>query len=131
MAKKLNSKIWPATAEEKNGVISLGGCSVIDLASEFGTPAFILDEADFKARALQWRTNVEKSFGANAGITYYAAKAFISKEIARWVSEVGLGLDVCTGGELAVAMAANFPSERRKLIVWPVQRTPRAWFRKS
>jgi diaminopimelate decarboxylase len=61
MAKKLNSKIWPATAEEKNGVISLGGCSVIDLASEFGTPAFILDEADFKARALQWRTNVEKS----------------------------------------------------------------------
>ena len=112
MAKKLNSKIWPATAEEKNGVISLGGCSVIDLASEFGTPAFILDEADFKARALQWRTNVEKSFGANAGITYYAAKAFISKEIARWVSEAGLGLDVCTGGELAVAMAANFPPER-------------------
>ncbi len=112
MSNALNPKIWPRTAERKNGVISIGGCSVKELAREFGTPSFILDEADFKYRADQWRSSVENSFGENAGITYYAAKAFISREIARWVSEAGLGLDVCTGGELAVAIAAKFPPAR-------------------
>ena len=100
------------TAERKNEEITIGGCSVTDLAREYGTPSFILDEADFKSRAHQWRSSVEKSFGENAGITYYAAKAFISKEIARWVADAGLGLDVCTGGELAVAIAAKFPPAR-------------------
>lgn len=112
MKNALNSKVWPTTAERKNGVITVGGCSLNDLAREFGTPAFILDESDFKSRAHQWRSSVEKSFGENAGITYYAAKAFISKEIARWVADAGLGLDVCTGGELAVAIAAKFPPAR-------------------
>lgn len=100
------------TAERKNEEITIGGCSVTDLAREYGTPSFILDEADFKSRAHQWRSSVEQSFGENAGITYYAAKAFISKEIARWVADAGLGLDVCTGGELAVAIAAKFPPAR-------------------
>jgi diaminopimelate decarboxylase len=109
MNNALNPKIWPLTAERKNEVITIGGCAVTDLAREYGTPSFILDEADFKSRANQWRSSVEKSFGENAGTTYYAAKAFISQEIARWVSDAGLGLDVCTGGELAVAIAAKFP----------------------
>ena len=112
MNNALNPKIWPTTAKRVNGEITIGGCSVIDLAREYGTPAFILDEADFKSRAEQWRSSVEKSFGENSGVTYYAAKAFISQEIARWVSEAGLGLDVCTGGELAVAIAAKFPPAR-------------------
>jgi diaminopimelate decarboxylase len=112
MNNALNPKIWPLTAERKNEVITIGGCAVTDLAREYGTPSFILDEADFKSRANQWRSSVEKSFGENAGTTYYAAKAFISKEIARWVSDAGLGLDVCTGGELAVAIAAKFPPAR-------------------
>jgi diaminopimelate decarboxylase len=112
MNNALNPKIWPMTAERKNEEITIGGCSVTDLAREYGTPSFILDEADFKSRAHQWRSSVEKSFGENAGITYYAAKAFISKEIARWVADAGLGLDVCTGGELAVAIAAKFPPAR-------------------
>ena len=112
MNNALNPKIWPLTAERKNEELTIGGCSVTDLAREYGTPSFILDEADFKSRAHQWRSSVEKSFGENAGITYYAAKAFISKEIARWVADAGLGLDVCTGGELAVAIAAKFPPAR-------------------
>ena len=112
MNNALNPKIWPTTAKRVNGEITIGGCSVIDLAREYGTPAFILDEADFKSRAEQWRSSVEKSFGEHSGVTYYAAKAYISQEIARWVSEAGLGLDVCTGGELAVAIAAKFPPAR-------------------
>ena len=112
MKNALNPKIWPITSRRENGAITIGGCSIIDIAREYGSPAFILDEVDFKTRASQWRSSLEKSFGDNAGVTYYAAKAFISKEIARWVSEAGLGLDVCTGGELAVAIAAKFPPAR-------------------
>ena len=115
MKNALNSKVWPTTAKRKNGVITVGGCSLIDLALEFGTPAFILDESDFKSRAHQWRDSLEKHFGDHAGIAYYAAKAFISKDVARWIAECGLGLDVCTGGELAVAIAANFPPARMEM----------------
>jgi diaminopimelate decarboxylase len=66
-------------------------------------------------RAKQWKSALDKHFGDNAGTAYYAAKAFISKEIVHWVEQSGLGLDVCTGGELAVAKAAKFPAERMEL----------------
>lgn len=115
MTNMFNPKIWPSTTTEESGVISVGGCSLPDLAREFGTPAFILDEADFKLRAKQWKSALDKHFGDNAGTAYYAAKAFISKEIVHWVEQSGLGLDVCTGGELAVAKAAKFPAERMEL----------------
>jgi diaminopimelate decarboxylase len=115
MTTKFNPKIWPSTTTENSGVISVGGCSLTSIAREFGTPAFVLDEADFKLRAQQWKSALDKNFGANAGTAYYAAKAFISKEIAHWVEQSGLGLDVCTGGELAVAKAAKFPADRMEL----------------
>ncbi len=115
MTNMFNPKVWPSTTTEEFGVIAVGGCSLPVLAREFGTPAFILDEADFKLRAAQWKSALDKHFGDNAGTAYYAAKAFISKEIVHWVEQSGLGLDVCTGGELAVAKAANFPAERIEL----------------
>ncbi len=115
MTTNFNPKIWPSTTTENSGVISVGGCSLTSIAREFGTPAFVLDEADFKLRAQQWKSALDKNFGANAGTAYYAAKAFISKEIAHWVEQSGLGLDVCTGGELAVAKAAKFPADRMEL----------------
>ena len=92
--------------------LTIAGVRVTDLAAEFGTPLFVIDEADFKTRATQWRSALEAAFGENAGTVYYAAKSFISKEIARWVEGVGLGIDVCTGGELAVAEAVNFPAAK-------------------
>ena len=115
MTTNFNPKIWPSTTTENSGVISVGGCSLTSIAREFGTPAFVLDEADFKLRAQQWKSALDKNFGANAGTTYYAAKAFISKEIARWVSESGLGLDVCTGGELAAALAGGVNPQKIEL----------------
>lgn len=63
-------------------------------------------------RANAFRQALENSFGERAGACYYAAKAFISIEIASWVERAGLSLDVCTGGELEVALAAKFPPER-------------------
>ena len=74
------------------------------LAEEFGTPAFIMDESDFRDRAAAWNKALNNAFGSNTGTVYYAAKAFICVEVARWIKDIGIGIDVCTGGELAVAL---------------------------
>jgi diaminopimelate decarboxylase len=100
----VNSSIWPLTAERVDGVLHLGGVDVRDLAAEHGTPAYVLDEADFRARARDWAAAFD---GATV---YYAAKAFLCTAVVRWIQEEGLSLDVCTGGELAVALAAGFPT---------------------
>ncbi len=95
--------------------LTIGGVSATELAQEFGTPLFVIDEDDFYSRATAWKNALEIAFGERAGTVYYAAKAFISKEIARWVENAGIGLDVCTGGELAVAQAIDFPSSKIEL----------------
>lgn len=115
MTSQLNPKIWPLTTTQIDGAINIGGCALTEIARKFGTPVFVLDELDFKTRAKDWQDSLVRNFGAQSGSAYYAAKAFISKEIARWIEQCGLGLDVCTGGELAVAKAANFPAERIEL----------------
>ena len=92
--------------------LSIAGITAKDLVAEFGTPLFVVDETDFITRAANWKSALEEAFGESAGIVYYAAKSFISKEIARWIQVVGLGLDVCTGGELTVAEAVNFPGSK-------------------
>jgi len=95
--------------------LTIGGVSASQLAAEFGTPLYVVDEEDFITRAENWRNALSESFGENAGNVYYAAKSFLNKEIARWVNSVGIGLDVCTGGELAVAKAVNFDGARIEL----------------
>ncbi len=99
--------LWPRTvARGPDGTLAVAGVSAPDLAEQFGTPAYILDEADFRARCRQFR----EAFGGFD--IFYAGKAFLCKAIARIVAEEGLSLDVCTGGELSVALAAGFPRER-------------------
>jgi len=87
--------------------LSISGLSATALAQEFATPAFIMDEADFRARAISWDSALKSAFGDSAGTVYYAAKAFICTEVARWIKDIGIGIDVCTGGELAVALAGG------------------------
>lgn len=88
----------------------VGDCDVRGLAADFGSPLFILDEADFRERAASFRAAY--AAGAAPATVYYAAKAFLATTVARWVEEEGLGLDVASGGELAVALAAGFPADR-------------------
>ena len=90
------------------GELSIAGCSAEKIVKEFGSPIFVLDEADFYLRTKAWKTALEQSFGG--GQLYYAAKSFICVEVARWLKELKVGLDVCTQGELATALAANFPA---------------------
>lgn len=87
--------------------LSISGITAKKLAMDFGTPTFFIDEADFRARALTWNQALKDAFGAEAGTVYYAAKAFICTEVARWIRDCGIGIDVCTGGELAVALAGG------------------------
>src|SRR5688572_23887192 len=103
----LDPAVWPlGMARSDGGELTLCGHDLRALAAEHATPAFFLDESDLRQRCRDYR-------GAFGGAqVYYAAKAFLCTAVARWVEEEGLGLDVCTGGELAVAVRAGFPGER-------------------
>lgn len=104
----LDEKVWSRTVtRDADGALTVGGIEVARLAEEFGTPAYFLDEADFRARCRAWAD----AFGADADV-YYAGKAFLSRAIVRWLREEGLNLDVCSGGELTTALDAGMPAER-------------------
>ena len=106
--------LWSrSTRRGAEGSVEVGGVDVHRIAEEVGTPAFVLDEDDFRHRARAFRDAFGEAFSAHAGAdVYYAGKAFLCGAVARWVEEDGLGLDVCTGGELAVALRAGFPAQR-------------------
>lgn len=104
----LAPNVWPRNlVRGADGVVSIAGVTVADLAAEFGTPLFVIDEDDFRSRC----RDIAAAFGGGEHV-HYAAKAFLCSEIARWVNQEGLALDVATGGELAVALHADFPPER-------------------
>ncbi|WP_116243886.1 diaminopimelate decarboxylase [Nocardiopsis sp. FIRDI 009] len=102
----LDPRVWPATARRADGELAVGGVGVRELADAYGTPLFVMDEEDFRGRARDYRDAF-----SDADV-YYAGKALLTKAVARWVAEEGLKLDVCSGGELAVALAAGVPAER-------------------
>jgi diaminopimelate decarboxylase len=104
--RRLEPAVWPRTAERVSGVLTIGGVDVIEVAERFGTPAYLLDEADFRSRCADWRLAFDD------GDVFYAGKAFLCLAVAQWVVEEGIGLDVCTGGELAVAERAGVPGDR-------------------
>ncbi|MHA7262650.1 diaminopimelate decarboxylase [Arthrobacter sp. TMN-37] len=111
----LERKLWARNVERSaGGVLEVDGVPVEDLAAEFGTPLFVVSEADFRARAAAFRDEFRAAFaGIGGGVdVYYAGKSFLCSEVAHWVAEEGLNLDTCSGGELAVAMRAGLPGER-------------------
>jgi diaminopimelate decarboxylase len=103
----LTGGVWPAGAQvAETGDLIIGGVSMTRVAAAFGTPAYVLDEAEVRRRCRAYRA-------ALPGVEIsYAGKALLTRAVARWVREEGLGLDVCSAGELAVARRAGFPAER-------------------
>jgi diaminopimelate decarboxylase len=95
--------IWPLTADP---AYSVGGVPLTEIAERFGTPAYVLDEEHVRHRCREYRKALHPHHVA------YAGKAFLCRAMARWVAEEGLWLDVCSGGELAIARAVGFPPER-------------------
>ncbi|MCD2189226.1 diaminopimelate decarboxylase [Actinomycetospora soli] len=104
----LPAVVWPRhAARHDDGSVRLAGVDVRDLAERHGTPLFVVDEADFRSRC----RDHAQAYG-DPGLVHYASKAFLCTEVARWVADEGLGLDVCSEGELATALRAGFPPER-------------------
>ena len=96
--------MWSKNASLAGATLSLAGIPAAQLAKDFGTPSFFLDEDAYRSRALAWHNGLHSEFGPNAGTIYYAAKSFICTAVAQWIADIGIGIDVCTGGELAVAL---------------------------
>jgi diaminopimelate decarboxylase len=107
---RLSPVVWPASCRRNaDGAMEIAGVDVRDAVAEHGSPLFLFDEADLRDRARRYRSSY---VDAGARLVYYAAKAFLTTTIARWVTEEGLGIDVASGGELAVALRAGVPGER-------------------
>lgn len=99
--------IWPASASRlPHGGLAVGGVSLSEIADRFDTPVYVLDEGEVRARCRTYRDAFP-----DAGVLY-AAKAFLCRAMVRWVDEEGLGLDVCSAGELELAVTAGFPPDR-------------------
>lgn len=106
-------ELWSRTArkvasdsDDSGLALEIGGVRLTDLVAEHGSPVYVLDEADFRERARAFRD------AFSGWDVFYAGKAFLCTTVARWIAEEGLCLDVCSGGELAVAERAGFPMER-------------------
>ena len=110
---ELLPEVWPGSVRRAGGALEVGRVDVRDLAAEYGTPAYVLDEADFLARAVAFRDAFHHAFADLCGgaDVYYACKAFLCAEVARWLTQDGLRLDTCSGGELAVVLRAGAPAE--------------------
>lgn len=91
----------------KRGQLEIGGVSVLELTARYGTPLYVMDETLIRENCRTWQQAV-----VNHGIVAYAAKAFCTQAMCRLADQEGLSLDVVSGGELATALAASFPSER-------------------
>ena len=114
-ANALAPLVWPSSAaRDDDGQLEIAGVGVRDLRARFGTPLYVLDEDGVRSRAREVRdafTAAAARRGVQARV-YYAGKAFLSTEVVRWVTDEGLAVDVATGGELAVALAAGADPSR-------------------
>ncbi len=103
----LHPLLWSGTARRTDdGGVEVGGVDLRDLLAEHNSPAYVLDEADFRQRAKAFR-DAFKDYDV-----FYAGKAFLCTAVARWVQEEGLNLDVCSSGELTVALRAGVDPKR-------------------
>ncbi|KAA0941216.1 diaminopimelate decarboxylase, partial [Streptomyces apricus] len=99
--------VWPRSARTgADGDVLVGGVPLREVAARFGTPVYVLDEQEVRERCRAYRAAFP---GADV---VYAAKAFLCRAVAHWVREEGLGLDVCSAGELELAVGTGFPPER-------------------
>jgi diaminopimelate decarboxylase len=103
----LHPLLWSGTARRADdGGVEVGGVDLRDLLAEHNSPAYVLDEQDFRQRARGFK----EAFSDYD--VFYAGKAFLCTAVARWVQEEGLNLDVCSSGELTVALRAGVDPKR-------------------
>jgi len=103
--------LFPLTAELNNqGHLCLGGCDVIELTKEFGTPLYLFDEFTIRHKCHEFTAEFSKRYPDT--LVIYASKAFLNRALALILKEEGLGLDVVSGGELSIAHSVDFPLDK-------------------
>jgi diaminopimelate decarboxylase len=103
--------VLPLTAAvNAAGHLTIGGVDAVELAREFGTPLYVFDEADLRDRCREFVREFSSRLPDVAVL--YASKAYVGKALARLIADEGLGLDVVSGGEIAMARTSEFPMER-------------------
>ncbi len=111
----IDARIWPRTAKRNSyGELTIGDVSVSTLMRQYGSPLYVVDQEDFETRLLFIKrafSDAANKIGTTAKL-YYASKSLLTSEVVRWVVDAGLSVDVSTGGELAVALAAGAKGER-------------------
>jgi len=114
-ANELPSAVWSRGARRAaSGEVEIAGVAVSAIVAEFGTPVYVVDQSDAVSRASEIRHAFDRELarvGSSAKV-YYAGKAFLCTEVARWVTGEGLNIDVSSGGELAVALAGGVDPAR-------------------
>ncbi|MET8855466.1 diaminopimelate decarboxylase [Streptomyces sp. NPDC004579] len=106
-AVEVGLSVWPAsTTEAPHGDLAVGGVPLAEIADRFGAPVYVLDEAEVRDRCRTYRDAFPEAE------VLYAAKAFLCRAMAHWMDEEGFGLDVCSAGELELAVTTGFPPER-------------------
>jgi diaminopimelate decarboxylase len=103
--------VYPEASSVQDGRLLIGGCDAVELAREFGTPAYVMAEDDLRARAREFRGALER-FHGGAGEVIFASKACPVTAVLRVFAEEGLGVDVASGGELHLALRAGFEPAR-------------------
>jgi len=98
--------VLPQTARSAGARLEIGGCDAVELAERFGTPLIVYDRATITSKVRAFTSVLPPDQ------VFYAGKAFTNVAIFELLASFGLGVDVCTGGELATALAARFPAER-------------------
>lgn len=106
---RLAPDVWPHTAVRTGSDLVVGGVPLSEVAGRHGTPCYVFDEADVRERC----RGLQTAFGEDA--VGYTARAMASRRVLRWIAEEGLGVNVCSEGELAVAHAAGFDGARTML----------------
>jgi len=105
------SALLPDTAGvNEEGHLSIGGCDLVRLASEYGTPLYVFDETTLRGTCAEFRSEFARNYDNSTII--YAAKAFMCRALAKVINEEGLGIDVVSGGEISIARSVDFPAEK-------------------
>ena len=106
------STVFPLGSRlDERGRLEVGGCDTIELAREFGTPAYVVAEDDLRSRARAFLQAGRDAGQENLGVLF-ASKAFPCTAILKVFAQEGLWCDVASGGEMHLALAAGFPGER-------------------
>jgi len=113
-ANALPSGVWPRSAvRDYAGNLIVGGVSAADLVAHYGSPVYVIDQEELVDRAAEFRAIVEEACTRHGttGSVYYASKALITGHVAQWITGEGLGFDVASGGEMAIALGGGAAPE--------------------